>query len=210
MKSVGSAVRNILSGSACVRAHALAIKLCLVPLLTLPSASLAQVLYGTLTGTITDKTGAVVPNVNVTLTSQDTGQVRTTTSNESGDYLLNNILPGTYTVSLQQPGFAGFTQKNITIEINRQARIDIVLQPAGTTQVVTVTGTTPILQTETAEVNHELTSEQIGQLPVTSSQGRNFQALYTLIPGAATSWNRTRPLPTRRAPCRSTSTASKT
>ncbi len=185
MKSVTSVIRKPLHNCGHTRAQVLAIALCLVALLTLTSASLAQVLYGTLTGTITDKTGAVVPHVSVTLTSQDTGQVRTTMSNESGDYLLSNILPGTYTVSLQDAGFAGFTQKNITIEINRQARIDIVLQPAGTTQVVTVTGTTPILQTETAEVNHEITSEQISQLPVTSSQGRNFQSLYTIIPGAA-------------------------
>ena len=69
--------------------------------------------------------------------------------------------------------------------MNRQARIDVTLQPAGTTQTVTVTSATPMLQTETAEVNHEITSEQISQLPVTSSQGRNYQSLYTLIPGAA-------------------------
>ena len=209
MKSVTSVIRKPLHNCGHTRAQVLAIALCLVALLTLTSASLAQVLYGTLTGTITDKTGAVVPHVSVTLTNQDTGQVRTTMSNEPGDYLLSNILPGTYTVSLQDAGFAGFTQKNITIEINRQVRIDIALQPAGVTQVVTVTGATPILQTETAEVNHEITD------------GADFAVTRHIQPGPqlpvplhhhsrrSERSNRTRPLPTRRGPCRSTLTASK-
>jgi Carboxypeptidase regulatory-like domain len=144
-----------------------------------------QVLYGTLTGTVTDKTGAVMPNVAVTLTDQSTGQVRTATTNAQGDYLVNNALPGTYTVSVQQQGFAGFTQKNVTIEINREVRVDVALQPGTVTQEVTVSVAAPMLQTETAEVNHEITEEQISQLPITSSQGRNYQSLYTLIPGAA-------------------------
>jgi hypothetical protein len=156
-------------------------------ILTLMGAARAkgQVLYGTLTGTVTDKTSAVIPNAAVTLTDQATGQVRTATSNAQGDYELTNLLPGTYTLAVQQPGFAAFTEKNIAIEINRQARVGVILQPAGVTQVVTVTQAAPMLQTETAEVNHEISEEQLAQLPVTSSQGRNYQSLYTLIPGAA-------------------------
>jgi carboxypeptidase family protein len=144
-----------------------------------------QVLYGTLTGTVTDKTGAVIPNVPVTLTDQATGQVRSTTANAQGDYQISNLLPGTYTLSVQQTGFAGFTEKNIVVEINREERVNATLQPAGVTQVVTVTQAAPMLQTETAEVNHEISEEQIAQLPITSSQGRNYQSLYTIIPGAA-------------------------
>jgi hypothetical protein len=144
-----------------------------------------QVLYGTLTGTVTDKTGAVIPSVAVTLTDQATGQVRTANASDHGDYQMSNLLPGTYTLSVQQTGFAGFTQQNIVIEINRQARVDATLQPAGVTQVVTVTQGAPMLQTETAEVNQEISEQQLAQLPITSSQGRNYQSLYTLIPGAA-------------------------
>ncbi|HEX3469727.1 MAG TPA: carboxypeptidase-like regulatory domain-containing protein, partial [Silvibacterium sp.] len=86
MKSAKSTLLSVLH-SARARTHVLAIPFCLVALLTFSLMSLAQVLYGTLTGTITDKSGAVVPNANVTLTNQDTGQVRTTTSNGQGDYL---------------------------------------------------------------------------------------------------------------------------
>jgi hypothetical protein len=145
----------------------------------------AQVLYGTLTGTVTDKTGAVVPNAALTLTDQATEQVRSATANGQGDYQLTNLLPGTYTLSVKQSGFTEYIEKNIAIEINRQVRVDATLEPAGVTQVVTVTQVTPMLQTETAEVNHEITDQQIAQLPITSSQGRNYQSLYTLIPGAA-------------------------
>jgi hypothetical protein len=147
--------------------------------------SQAQVLYGTLTGTAIDRSGAVVANATVTVTNQDTGAVRITTTGQRGDYRVTNLLPGTYTISLQQTGFAGFTQKNIVVEINREVRVDVTMQAGGVTQVVTVTGALPMLQTETAEVNHEITNEQIAALPVTSSQGRNYQSLYTIIPGAA-------------------------
>lgn len=157
----------------------------LIVTLTAATAAKGQVLYGTLTGTVTDKTGAVVPNATVTLTNQGTGQVRTATTGGQGDYLVNDLLPGIYTVSLQATGFASLTQKNVRVDINRRVRVDGTLEPGSATQAVTVTATTPILQTETAEVNHEITSEQISQLPVTSSQGRNYQTLYTLIPGAA-------------------------
>src|SRR6202167_4380354 len=144
-----------------------------------------QVLYGTLTGTVTDKTAAVVPSAAVSLSDQATGQVRSATADAQGNYQLTNLLPGTYTLSVKQPGFADFTEKDIAIEVNRQVRVDATLQPAGVTQVVTVTQAAPMLQTETAEVNHEISEEQLAQLPITSSQGRNYQSLYTLIPGAA-------------------------
>jgi hypothetical protein len=185
MKSFGRVILKPLYTREDAGLGAFAIFLLLAVLAALPIAGIADVLYGTLIGTVTDKTGAVVPGVTVTVTNQGTGAVRTAVTGAQGDYLVNNLPSGMYTVALQAAGFAGFTQKNVMIAINREVRIDATLQPAGTTQTVTVTTTAPILQTETAEVNHELTSEQIGQLPITSSQGRNYQTLYTLIPGVA-------------------------
>ncbi len=144
----------------------------------------AQVLYGSLTGTVSDKTGAVVPGVPVTITNQGTKAVRSTTANEQGTYMFLDVLPGVYTVSVPAKGnFGGSMVKDTPVEINRQVRADIVLQPASVTTQVTVTEAPPILQTETADVNHEITDTQLGQLPLTSSQGRSFQALYTIIPG---------------------------
>ena len=156
--------------------------------LALVSASTlrAQVLYGTLTGTVQDKTGAVVPNASVELTSQETGEVRTTQANANGEYRFVNVLPGQYTESVKAAGsFSGFTEKNIAVEVNREGRVDIALQPASVTQEVTVGTAAAQLQTETADVNHEISQSEISELPITSSQGRNYQSLYTLIPGFA-------------------------
>jgi hypothetical protein len=153
-------------------------------LLVLSLSASAQILYGSLTGTVADKAGALIPNAAITLTSQETGAIRTTTASETGMYAFLNILPGGYTVSVDKAGsFGGFAQKNIAIEPNRQVRIDIVLQPASVSTQVTVTDAPPALQTESAEVNSEISQEQLSQLPITSGGGRSFQALYTLIPG---------------------------
>ncbi len=146
----------------------------------------AQILYGSITGSVADKTGAVIPGAAVTLTNQGTGAVRSTTADSSGTYLVLDVLPGVYTVSVPAKGnFAGTSVKDIQVEVNRQVRVDITLQPAAVSTQITVTEAPPLLQTETAEVNNEISQTQLSQMPMTSSAGRNFQALYTIIPGAA-------------------------
>jgi carboxypeptidase family protein len=150
------------------------------------TAAHAQVLYGSLTGTVTDKTGAVIPNVPITITNQATGAVRTDKSSDAGIYNFLDVLPGTYSLSIARMGnFGGFTQKNIGVEVNQQVRIDVSLQPASVSTQVTVTEAPPELQTETAEVDSDINQVQISELPITSSKGRNYEELYTLIPGAA-------------------------
>jgi hypothetical protein len=81
--------------------------------------------------------------------------------------------------------FGGYEQKNLTVSVNTIVRVNVTLQPGSVHAEVEVDTSAPILQTETAEVNHQISSTQIAELPITSSQGRNFEALYTLVPGAA-------------------------
>ncbi len=146
----------------------------------------AQALYGALTGTVKDASGAIVPNTPVVVINQSTRDKRPTTSNSNGEYQVINLLPGTYTVEVPATGgFAAYEQQNIAIDVNREARVGITLQVGNSEQVVDVSSAAPILQTETAEVNHQISEAQIAQLPITGSEGRNFQALYTLIPGFA-------------------------
>jgi hypothetical protein len=146
----------------------------------------AQVLYGSLTGTVADKTGAVIPNVAVTVTNQETGEIRNTTANGVGTYLLLDVLPGTYTLSIPAKGsFGGNTIKDVQVEVNRQVRVDMALQAAAVSTRITVTEAPPVLQTENAEVNSEISQAQLTALPITSSEGRNFQSLYSIVPGAA-------------------------
>jgi hypothetical protein len=146
----------------------------------------AQVVYGSLNGNVQDKTGAQIPNAAVLVTNQNTGATRATTTNSAGEYHVVNLEPGPYTVSVKAgSSFAEFSEKNVPIEVTRESRVDVTLQAAGVNTQVTVNTAPPMLETDSAEVNHEISKEQISQLPITSSQGRNFQTLYTLIPGAA-------------------------
>src|SRR5579863_4945086 len=172
-----------------IRAYAVRITttaIAFLALLLMSSAAQAQVLYGSITGTVSDKTGAVVPNVPLTITSQATGEVRSERSDGDGLYNILDVLPGTYTLSIAQSGnFAGYTQKNITVSVNQVVRIDVSLSPASVSTQITVTEAAPELQTETAEVDSEINQTQISELPITSSKGRNYEELYTLIPGAA-------------------------
>ena len=158
----------------------------LLTILLASTSAHAQGLYGSITGTVTDATKAVVPSAPVTVTNQGTGDTRIITTNGNGEYIAQNLEPGSYTVSIERvASFAGYTQKNVTVAVNREVRIDITLQAASVSAEISVDTSAPILQTETAEINHELSQTQIAELPITSSQGRNYQALYTLIPGAA-------------------------
>jgi hypothetical protein len=182
MTQIGNTVRRMVHKVSI--GCALAIALCL-GLVSAPNAG-AQVLYGSLTGTVTDATGAIIPNASVVLTNQGTAEARTVITTAQGEYSALNLAPGIYTIAVARTGnFAGFTQKNIAINANQQVRVDVTLQPSSVSTEVTVNTAPPSLQTETAEVNHSISQAQVAELPLTSTQGRNFQALYTLVPGAA-------------------------
>ncbi|WP_263381524.1 TonB-dependent receptor [Granulicella arctica] len=155
--------------------------------LLIPSAAAhAQVLYGSITGTVADASNAVVPNAPVTVTNQTTNESRTATTNSNGEYVIRDLQAGPYTLTINPTAsFSKFTEKNVAISINQQSRVDVTLQLGSVSSEVTVNSAAPILQTETAEVNHEISQTEIAELPITSSQGRNFQNLYALIPGVA-------------------------
>jgi hypothetical protein len=162
---------------------AFAIALCL-GLVT--SRAYAQVLYGSLTGTVLDASKAAVANAPVTVLDQGTGATRATATNAQGEYKVGDLPPGVYSVIVDKTaGFSKYTQKNVVVSVNQESRIDITLQLSSVSAEVTVNTAAPMLQTEDAQVNHYISQSQIAELPVGSSQGRNFQALYTLIPGAA-------------------------
>src|ERR1039458_7659049 len=95
--------------------------------IAVPSAR-AQVLYGSITGTVTDASGAVIPAITVTVTNQGTGDIRSTKANGQGVYNVLDVLPGVYTLSIAQTGgFAGYEYNHIEIEVNRQVRVDVAL-----------------------------------------------------------------------------------
>ncbi len=146
----------------------------------------AQVVYGSITGNVQDKTGAMIPNATVVVTNQATQETRTAMTNSSGEYRIVDLSPGSYTVSIKaSSSFAAFLEKNVPIEVTRESRVDATLPASTVTTEVTVDTAPAMLETDSAQVDAQISQEQISQLPITSSQGRNFQTLYTLLPGAA-------------------------
>ncbi|MBV9437887.1 MAG: carboxypeptidase regulatory-like domain-containing protein, partial [Acidobacteria bacterium] len=164
----------------CARVWAgLSLLLCLIA-----GIATAQVLYGTLTGNVTDPSGAVVPNAKVEAVNTLTGVSRSTTTDSSGAYHFQDVQPGTYKVTITATGFATAVAENIAVTQNTVKRADIGLKVAQAETVVNVNTEQQLLQTDKADVHTDLTTQQVEELPTAGSQGRNFQSLLRLIPGA--------------------------
>ncbi|MGI4829729.1 MAG: carboxypeptidase regulatory-like domain-containing protein [Janthinobacterium lividum] len=144
----------------------------------------AQVLYGTLTGNVTDSTGAVIPNAAVHAVNTNTGFTRDSVSNSDGIYSFSDLQPGNYRVTVTAAGFGTFSQNNTTVLANSAARVNVALVTGSVSTTVDVSAAPPMLETDRAETNYNITTQQLTELPVTSTTGRNFQSLYKLIPGS--------------------------
>lgn len=142
----------------------------------------AQVLYGSLVGTITDPTGAVVPNATVKVTNTLTGQEREAKTNDAGYYSLLNLLEGNYNLAVSASGFKPYTETNIRVTINSVTRLDIALQVGTVTETVTVEASAAVLQTTKSDVNVTIESRAMENLPL--ARFRNYQTLINLVPGA--------------------------
>ena len=119
-----------------------------------------------LQGTVTDESGAVVPGVTMTLTSNETGRIQTVTTNGDGVYSFATLAPGAYSVKAEKPGFQTLTHRNVTIAAEQSQNLDLTIQPGQVSQSVTVTaGTVASLDTENANVGTELSDQQVTRLP---------------------------------------------
>ncbi len=172
--------------SRCSAVKHITLLLSMVALLLGPSSSLVvgQTLYGSLVGTVTDSSGGVIPNADVTATDTGTGQVRHEKSDDSGRYNLINLQPGTYTVSVSVPGFRKLEQSNITITPNTVTRSDMHMEVGQQSEQVSVSAAAVELQTDKADTHTEITSEAVADLPISSSGYRNYQSLIDLTPGS--------------------------
>jgi hypothetical protein len=132
----------------------------------------SQVDHGTVTGTITDATGGVIPGVVVTATNPATGSQVTSVSNGAGIYNLVNLPIATYSIRYVKKGYASFDRRGVAIQVQQRAQIDIHMQVGSETQTITVTAT-PVLQTQT-ELGTNLTSKMVTDLPLTANGGRDI------------------------------------
>ena len=142
----------------------------------------AQVLYGSIVGTVTDAQGAHVPGATVTIVNKETNLTRDTVTNEEGQYSLTNVLPGPYDVKVALTGFREAVRTNVPVSIGQISRVDMTLQIGTLAETVTVESAAQLLQTDKADVSTELKSAEITSLPL--NQFRNYQALINLVPGA--------------------------
>ncbi|MEJ2008556.1 MAG: carboxypeptidase regulatory-like domain-containing protein [Acidobacteriota bacterium] len=147
------------------------------------SMSRAQNITASLTGTVTDSSGGVVPNATVIVHNDATGQnVRTVTTDSRGVFTATLIPIGTYTVTIKKTGFKNFTANQVTLHVGEHRALDAVLQPGAVTQHVTVTATATPVKTTTAAQEQTITGTQIRELQLNN---RNFEQLVTLEPGVA-------------------------
>ena len=144
----------------------------------------AQVLYGSLTGTVTDTSGAAIAGAKVEAVNVATGASGSVTADSSGVYRFGNLQEGTYKVTVSAPTFGTSVSENVPVIVNNVQRVDAQLKIASQTQIVVVTSEAEVLQTEKADVHTDLSAQQVDNLPTAGSQGRNFQSLLRIIPGA--------------------------
>jgi hypothetical protein len=148
-------------------------------------AARAQVLYGSLTGTITDPSGAAVTGAKVGALNVATGVVQESMTDLNGIYRFSTLLPGAYKVTVSMTGFDTQITQNVRVGANEVQRVDAQLKIATAAQNVVVTGETPLLQTDRSDVHSDLNADMVQSLPSISSEGKSFQGLYKLIPGAS-------------------------
>ena len=140
----------------------------------------AQSDFGTMTGTVTDTSGAVVVGAPLTLTKTDTNEKRETQTNANGLYNFVNLIPGVYQLEINQQGFARYTQSNISIRVQTTTRIDAQLKIGAATQSVEVTTQAALIQADSSNLSSVIEGRQVTQAPL---NGRNVMSLVVLVPG---------------------------
>lgn len=153
-------------------------------LLLLASAhlALAQVERAAIVGNVTDKSGAAMAGVEITVTNEATNTVVRLTSDESGSYTAVNLIPGSYAVAATRAGFRPMNFRNFVLQVGQTARLDIAMEVGSVDQAVEVTGALPLLQTESASVGQVIEQGAVNALPL---NGRNFVQLAILAPGVS-------------------------
>ena len=138
----------------------------------------AQSIQGSILGTVSDVTGAIVIGAEAEVQSEATGFVRNTTSNEQGFYQVDKLLPGqAYTVTVTSPGFKAFVRPGVFIETSAEIRIDATLEIGAITEQVTVTGATPVIETESGRIGTVI--DQLQNLTIATSARCSYCVLMT-------------------------------
>jgi len=147
--------------------------------------ALAQINSGSMSGTVSDSTGAVIPSAKITATEAQTGTIYNTVSNSAGIYLLPSLIPGTYNVTVAAPSFKAEEVKGVLVFVSNRTGHDFSLQPGESETTVTVEANGPSLDTESSDVGTSISQQQVDDLPIpTGTALRSLTTLTFLTPGA--------------------------
>jgi hypothetical protein len=150
-------------------------------LLCLPVQLGAQVAAGSISGIVTDRSNASVPNATAQLKNEATGVSRQVTSDDSGYFSFTNLLPAVYELTISGKGFMGAVRKGLVLQVNQGLRVDVQLQLGDVIQTVEIAAEAPLLESINAKVGTVVETKQVTDLPL---NGRQFAQLILLTPGA--------------------------
>ena len=156
------------------------VSLFLLSFLAVSSTAFAQIDTGTIVGRVVDASGAVLPGVTVTATQQGSGIAATSVTNASGEFIFPGLRVGTYDVAAELQGFRRTVRDNVQLNVQTRAQVDLQLSVGAVTEVVTVTGRSELLQTQTADIGTIVDQRQVQDLPLL---GRRYSELAFLTPG---------------------------
>src|SRR5262245_15406839 len=159
---------------------ALSLMFCLALVATANSAAFGQAVYGSVLGTVTDSSGAAVPNATVTITNTGTNVSETTKTNGSGNYTQTRLIPGTYRVKDEAPSFKAAVIDAVVVNVDTASTANVALQAGQGREQVTITADAPLLKTDRADVATTFEARQISDLPIVD---RNFTKFILLTPG---------------------------
>lgn len=165
-----------------IRARLMFIPLLVLCLLAYVPAGFAQAVYGSIVGTVTDSTGAIIPNASVTVTDTAKGTSVTVQSNASGEFTVEHLIPDLYDVKVVMTGFKSYQTTGLRIDADTTRKIQASLTVGGSDQTVDVSAdSVPVMKTDRADVSTIFQSKEIQDLPIGD---RNFTNLQLLLPGA--------------------------
>lgn len=160
----------------------LMISLAAVCLLAPSPALFGQAVYGSIYGTVTDQTGAAIPNATITVSDEAKGTSVNVQSNETGDFTVDHLIPDVYDVTVAASGFEGFVQKGIQLFADNSVKVSPALKAGGASVTVQVNAdSVPQLKTDRADVSTSFDSQDLETLPIPD---HNFTNLQLLLPGA--------------------------
>ena len=148
----------------------------------LACAALAQTPAGSILGTVTDASDAIVPGVTVAVTNVLTGVRHATKTNQEGEYLVPYLIPGDYQVAAEAGGFKSFQRGGLTLQVDQRLRIDVVLSVGDTKETIVVEARAPLLESEQSALGQVVNLQQVRDLPL-QGLGRSPLSLVSLIPG---------------------------